>query len=60
MYRIRILIEDENTVVTELCKRLLEPEVEVIGPLCNSLPGASSFAVVAVIHVGEYPEMEWN
>jgi CheY-like chemotaxis protein len=29
--RVRILIADDHTLVAELCKKLLEPEYEVVG-----------------------------
>jgi DNA-binding NarL/FixJ family response regulator len=35
MQRSRILIADDHTLIAELCKRLLEPEFEVVGTVIN-------------------------
>jgi DNA-binding NarL/FixJ family response regulator len=35
MKRPRILVADDHTLVAELCKRLLEPEYDVVGIVCD-------------------------
>lgn len=35
MKRPRILVADDHTLVAELCKKLLEPEFEVVGIVCD-------------------------
>lgn len=35
MKRPRILVADDHTLVAELCKRLLEPEFDVVGIVCD-------------------------
>src|SRR5215831_10865234 len=35
MHRSRILIADDHNLVAELCKKLLEPEFEVVGTVSN-------------------------